>query len=183
VPVTTNGGHTFWGANSPWADGGWKIPPADWQGEAVLSYDISKRQDLLEDIRQDRLFFREGASWIRHNPGRFLALLPRKLYRFWHFRQRPETEEVSVTLMDTASLLSYGPVLIFMVAGFFAGCRLWPVTLPFYLIMGLFILNTLVFYGDLRMRAPLEPLIIGFASYGMISAWTRLKGGKAGGPA
>jgi 4-amino-4-deoxy-L-arabinose transferase-like glycosyltransferase len=183
VPVTTNGGHTFWGANSPWAQGGWKIPPAVWQGEPVLSYDISKRADLAEDIRQDRRFLIEGARWIRENPGRFLGLLPKKLYRFWHFRQQSETEEVSSRLMDAASLLSYGPVLVFMLAGFFAAFRLWPVTLPLYLIYLLFTVNTLVFYGDLRMRAPLEPLIIAFASYGLIRTWDRFKPGRKEGEA
>jgi len=180
VPVTTNGGHTFWGANSPWAQGGWKIPPAAWDGEKVLSYDIASRKDLSEDILQDRLFFREGLEWIRNHPVQFLRLLPKKLHRFWHFRQRSETAEVSRGLMNTASLLSYGPVLIFMGVGFWMSFHRARILLPLYLIFLLFMMNTLVFYGDLRMRAPLEPLIIGFASYGLISLWERIRPARKG---
>ena len=178
VPVTTNAGHTFWGANSSWAHGGWKIPPPFWNGNRVLSYDISQRKSLSEDIQQDRMFFRAGMIWIKGHPVAFLKLLPGKLYRFWHFRQQPETEEVSSARMDLVSLLSYGPLFLFMVAGMILALRSWQELLPFYLLLLLFTVNTLIFYGDLRMRAPLEPVLIGFASFGILAAWKRFIAGE-----
>jgi 4-amino-4-deoxy-L-arabinose transferase-like glycosyltransferase len=68
VLVSANGGQTLWVANNPQATGGF------------VSVDDDRGR--LDEITYDRLAFRRAVSWIRDNPGRFLALALRKQILF-----------------------------------------------------------------------------------------------------
>ena len=64
VPVSVNLGHAMLVGNHDGADGGFRPVRTPYLG--------------MSEIEYDRLALRKALDWIRENPGRFLALVPRK---------------------------------------------------------------------------------------------------------
>ena len=64
VPVSVNFGHAMLVGNHDGADGGFRPVRTPYLGMSEIDY--------------DRLALRKALDWIRENPGRFLALVPRK---------------------------------------------------------------------------------------------------------
>lgn len=64
VPVSVNFGHAMLVGNHDGADGGFRPVRTPYLG--------------MPEIEYDRLALRKALDWIRENPGRFLALVPRK---------------------------------------------------------------------------------------------------------
>lgn len=75
VLVSTNGGHTLLTGNHDGANG-------DYSPDAPAVHALAAREGLSETAR-DREARRLGLAWIADDPGRFLALAPRKLARLW----------------------------------------------------------------------------------------------------
>lgn len=76
VPVSTNGGWTLLTGNNPEADGGYL-------GETSLARDIGKDFEPTREVERDRIFNQRAVTWIKQNPVRLLALLPKKLFKMW----------------------------------------------------------------------------------------------------
>jgi hypothetical protein len=74
IPVSTNGGITLLTGNNPSADGGFTT---DDPLVRMVSHD--PRQQVQMD-RQAKGF---AMDWIESHPGRFIALLPRKVWHLW----------------------------------------------------------------------------------------------------
>lgn len=64
VPVSVNFGHAMLVGNHDGADGGFRPVRTPYLG--------------MSEIEYDRLALRKALAWIEENPGRFLALVPRK---------------------------------------------------------------------------------------------------------
>ncbi len=64
IPVSVNFGHAMLVGNYDGADGGFRPVRTPYLG--------------MSEIEYDRLALRKALDWIRENPGRFLALVPRK---------------------------------------------------------------------------------------------------------
>ncbi|WP_324697603.1 glycosyl transferase [Novosphingobium aerophilum] len=75
VAVSTNGGYTLLTGNHDTATG-------DYSPDAPVVKRLMARGDL-DEVSRDAEAGRLGAAWIRENPGKFLALAPRKLMRLW----------------------------------------------------------------------------------------------------
>ncbi len=74
IPVSTNGGWTLLTGNNPEATG-------DYTPNTVLATGITT--DPAAQVAMDRLASARAVDWIENNPGHFLALLPRKIFRLW----------------------------------------------------------------------------------------------------
>ncbi|QSR16962.1 glycosyl transferase [Novosphingobium sp. KA1] len=75
VMVSTNGGYTLLTGNHDRANG-------DYSPDAPVVDRLMARGDL-DEVARDGEARRLGMAWIRQNPGKFLALAPRKLARLW----------------------------------------------------------------------------------------------------
>lgn len=74
VLVSTNSGATLLTGNNPTADGGYS--PDD-----PLVAEI--RRTVETQVESDRRARRLAVEWIKENPGRFIALLPLKVWHLW----------------------------------------------------------------------------------------------------
>lgn len=75
VAVSTNGGYTLLTGNHDSATG-------DYTPDAPVVQELMARPGL-DEVSRDAEAGRIALDWIRANPGKFLALAPRKLMRLW----------------------------------------------------------------------------------------------------
>jgi 4-amino-4-deoxy-L-arabinose transferase-like glycosyltransferase len=78
IPLATNGGQTFYGANNALADGGWI--QVENHPELLAAIPESERRSASS---YNRAQFRLGVQWIREHPRDFLTLLPKKFGNAW----------------------------------------------------------------------------------------------------
>jgi len=76
VAVSTNGGVTLLTGNNDSADGGYGDQDPLYKG-------LFARKDAMDEIAYDAEAKRRGMAWIAANPGRFVALMPKKLLKLW----------------------------------------------------------------------------------------------------
>lgn len=160
VLITTVGGRTFWGANNP-------VAVADpekigrWISYTRLPHDDELEQ--LGELEVESRSYELGTQYLRENPQVVPRLLLAKLTRFWTPLPNRDTTEQLI------SIFSYGMLLPFAVVGLVIDMRRRQQmrSLLLVLVMLIFVINTLVFYGSTRLRLPIEPYIVILATYGL----------------
>ncbi|MFH1612600.1 MAG: glycosyltransferase family 39 protein [bacterium] len=170
---TTNGGITFWGGNNKWClDGKWVSPNNTlWKENNILK----KKIDALTEVEKDKFYYQLGFNWIKNNPKKFVFLEFKKFLRFWDYDKRSYHSKTS-NLYKIIGLFSYGILLPFIIIGFcFSLKNNNFLILNFSILYFLFI--TLIFYGDIRLRAPIEPFLFILGSIGIskVIKWIKLK--------
>ena len=133
-----------------------------------------ERLPFVTELEQDRRCFAMGRKFLREHAQSVPGLLVRKVQRLWAIRSRFTTMNRQVTL---ANLLSYGLVFPFFLVGLgrsltSTDSRRRHIVLYFYIAT--IHVGVLLYYGSLRFRFPLEPLIILFGVYGAITVRERL---------
>ena len=159
ILLDTHMGGTIWGATNPLSEGKWIEP-----SQHPEIYRLPRFQGLGE-VEQDREALRAAIEWAWGHPLDFAILEVRKvirLYHFYSFTIRPEKQR----LYWVVGLLSYGVLLPFILLGFLLAIRERKAWLPLSVI-GAITLTALIFYGDVRMRAPAQPFLFLLAAYGM----------------
>lgn len=176
VPVSTNGGMSLLSANNPSMTTG-------------LGYDFREDDDLVRSARfsvadqvaADRRAKALALAWIRENPGTFLALMPKKLFRLWFpdgesewiFQAGYPSYDSHWVLFRGARVLNQIYYLAVLAAFAWA---LWrgprpkgpaDVGVPFMVVF--FSLLSMVFSGQSRYHAPLMPFIMGYAAWAWVS--------------
>lgn len=150
VPVSTMGGNTFWAGNNSFARGGWfwsaaHLPP---QLKSVME----------DEVTYDRLAYRFGLEELKRDLRRIPLLMIKKALVMWMFFTNTHTWQV-----DWAYLF-IGP---WALVGWWSTRRnpaLWlPVIIPSAYMTGI----AMIFFGEPRYRAPLEPLLLLLASVGL----------------
>lgn len=173
VFISTNGGLTLLTGNNPSARGG--FTPED---PLVTSIPRS----VANQIEVDAEAKRRGVEWIRENPGRFVALVPLKVFRLWGpdgesewgyqggfagyeryqalFRGLRLANQAYYVALIAAFL--WGTVLLVrrVAAGTAGALTLLPLALCLYPT-----LIAMVFSGQSRFHAPIMPFVI------MAAAW------------
>ena len=153
VPVSTDGGHVFWLGNH-FSEKGVGF------GNAVEEEKILRRAS--SEIEESRLFARENIRFIRENPGRTLRFSLSKFLWFWY----PFDGETHH--LGTRYNYWYGILLTLSLLGIGYRRRKWREDLLFYLFVFYFTAMAVLFYGQPRFRLPIEPLLIVFASLGIL---------------
>lgn len=74
ILISTNGGETFLSGNNPQARGDY-TPDSPLVAAAHFS--------VADQVAADKRAYALGLNWIRNNPGRFLELIPLKIWRLW----------------------------------------------------------------------------------------------------
>jgi 4-amino-4-deoxy-L-arabinose transferase-like glycosyltransferase len=189
VPVAARGGGALLVGNNPdaWYD------PSLRGGAANRIWDDMVRNEFrgLSETQAQALAQQRALEFIREHPADLPAAALAKLKRFWRLSaegggtgnwQRPGSPFNAVlSRLDPLRLWS---IVIFPFALWglllsLRGPRRWFQSLSLWVIL-YFCLLTVVFFGSLRMRVPVEPLVVLWSAAGMLDARRRLPGRARG---
>ncbi|HEY6044605.1 MAG TPA: glycosyltransferase family 39 protein [Nitrosospira sp.] len=179
VLISTNGGATLLTGNNPSADGGFV------ENDLLVAQRNFSVQDQVESDRRARQL---AIEWIRDNPGRFIELIPLKVWHLWakngeaewayqmgypHYEQNSQIfrsvrwiNQIFYTLLLAGALLS----IVFLVRNGRANGRAgaWPWVLTGYCLMIYLTLISIVFSGQPRFHFPAMPWVIMYAAWATV---------------
>ncbi len=183
VPVTTGAGGALMVANNPdtWDD------PAARGGADGASYQAAIAGEFrgLGEVETDARARARAWAFMRGRMGDWPAVAAAKLARFWRLGaegggtgawQRPDSPLAPLQRLDPMLLWSLAtlPFALAGVARTLRDARRWFLALPL-LVLGYFSLIAVVFFGSLRMRVPVEPLVVLFVALGLDRARRALR--------
>jgi 4-amino-4-deoxy-L-arabinose transferase-like glycosyltransferase len=156
IPISTKLGYNLYFYN---------FPSDDYRfNERIVTFpDVSN----LREPEREKLLRTMGQDFIRSSPAMFAKYAFIKFLDFW----RPLPSEANSNLVErVVSLVSFPPVLVLGVIGFFIACcsRLTLVQGYAWLsfaILGLWLIQAMVFTGGFKARVAVEPTFIVFGSY------------------
>jgi 4-amino-4-deoxy-L-arabinose transferase-like glycosyltransferase len=183
VLVSTNGGSNLLIGNNPRARG-------NYTQDAVLTAQV--RFSVADQVAADRRAGRLAVRWIRENPGRFVALMPLKVWWLWAPDGEAEWEyqaghpryQERVVAFRLIRLLNQAFYVAVLIASAASAAMVAVRGLPspwLLLVYGFAIYVTLiavVFFGYSRYHFPLMPWIMIAAAWSTVtllrrSAWSR----------
>jgi 4-amino-4-deoxy-L-arabinose transferase-like glycosyltransferase len=189
VPVTTGGGRALLDSNNPvvWGDPGLR-------GGAMGVYERepwSSRFRGKSEVEVDRLARADAMAFLRAHAAEWPSMALAKLARFWrinteggatgHWWRESTPAAALLRLLDPLAIWSLAllPFAAWGLVRSLSGARRWFLALPSLVIL-YFTLLGVVFWGALRMRVPVEPLVMLLAAAGLDDArrrWlTRVRG-------
>jgi hypothetical protein len=158
IPIATNAGQTFYGANNPLADGGWVQVEDHQELLSSIPAEVRKSPQAYSKA-QNRL----AMQWIRENPSTFLRLLPKKFANAWiPGLQKSETTSKSKGA-SLLLLLSFGLVMLGAIVG---RSRFRPMVRDGLLLAVpiTYAVLSLIFYGNPRIGLFCAPVLIVYTS-------------------
>ncbi len=158
IPLATNAGQTFYGANNPLADGGWVQVEDHPELLSSIPADVRKSPQAYSKAQNSL-----GMRWIRENPGTFLRLIPKKFANAWiPGLQKSETTSKSKGA-SILLILSFGFVMFGAIVG---RTRFRPKVRDGLLLAVpvTYTLLSLVFYGNPRIGLFCAPVLIVYTS-------------------
>lgn len=175
IPVTTGGGRAFLDSNNPLV---WEDPAM--RGGAIGTYQIepyASRFRGLSEPQADALASKLGWEYVRERVGQWPSIAMAKLGRFWRLRSevagtgswRQEGGWLSrltswVDPLAAWSLVCF-PLALWGAVHTLRGPRRWFQSLILLSIL-YFTLLSIVYWGSLRMRVPIQPLVMLLAGFG-----------------
>ncbi|MEO5988796.1 MAG: glycosyltransferase family 39 protein [Candidatus Eisenbacteria bacterium] len=178
IPVTTGGGRSFLDANNPIV---WDDPRL--QGGATSVYGIEPYASHFRGRTEheiDVISVRMARDFLADRWSQVPAMAAKKLARFWRLRAEggdtghwargdsPLSRFLGVVdPLFVWSLLSL-PLAVVGVGFSLRGPRRLYQSLPL-LVIGAFSLGAMLYWGALRMRVPVEPLVVVYAAAGIES--------------
>ena len=185
IPVTTGSGRALLDSNNPMA---WDDPER--RGGAHIDLQAEPYRTMLSggtEVERDARARAYAWNFIFSRPGDWPGVAWAKFTRFWRFQaegggtggwQRsgsPLGRLLSVVDPFLVWSLVVMPLAAWGAAVALTGPRRWFQSMPLWVIT-YFTLLALVFWGSLRMRVPVEPLVVLLAAVGFDAlrrAWRR----------
>jgi 4-amino-4-deoxy-L-arabinose transferase-like glycosyltransferase len=165
--IAADGGVTFWTGNHPLA-----IGEGDMAANPAIKLDrtaLRARHPGLAETAMEPIYYREALAWMREHPIDWLVLEARKAF-YLVVPAGPSYRVHSMRYM-TASIVSYGLVLIFAIAGMSRMRDRWPAATGLWLMAASSVLVSLVFFPQERFRIPvIDPTLIVLASVA-VAGW------------
>jgi hypothetical protein len=192
VVFTTHGGVTFYQSNNRLVC----EEPAMYGG--VAPREMLPGWEAIHaagEIGGDREAWRLAKGFLRENPRLIPKLVTHKFLRFWRLRSHAPTSGVKggwwwnkgKLLGRMASSIDVGIIYaIVVIPGFLLGlvvtARDWRRLILLYGMIAAHVVLALVFYGSLRARMPIEPVIAILGSAGLVYLAVRLRRRRSGRP-
>lgn len=188
VPVTTGSGRALLDSNNPMA---WDDPER--RGGAYIDLDAEPYRTMLRggtEVERDARARAYAWNFIWSRPGDWPAVAWAKFTRFWRFRAEgggtgnwQNAQSPLGRLLAVADPFLIWSLLVMPLAAWGAvlalrGPRRWFQSMPLW-IMAYFTLLALLFWGSLRMRVPIEPLVVLLAALGFDALRRRLRRRRA----
>ncbi|MFZ1947579.1 MAG: glycosyltransferase family 39 protein [bacterium] len=192
VLLTTNGGMTFYQCNNSMVLNDPALYGSVGTSEALPGW---SRIQSASEVDGDREAWRLGRAFLMENPGVIPKLIWRKFLRFWRFQSHaPFSGVKSGWWWNKNTLLGglasrFDPGMLYSVVvlppfllGIVLTARRYRKVFFLYATVAAHVLVALVFFGSLRARLPIEPVIAMLAAVGLvwIAARLRHRRGKPG---
>jgi len=196
LPLTTNGGMSFWNGNNPFTTGSaWDVyadkarayaglTEAELPGEGIvvpklypLPHGLQVRVATLSELELDRVLYEAGLEFVRQHPRQWFGLLLQKTMSFWWFR--PNLAKDSELYRKTWALpyqVLYTLVMVLFVSGIAASWGQWRTYAFFYYLFGYLTVIYAVFNVVTRYRWEIEEFLLLFGAIGIVSAMQWLMG-------
>jgi 4-amino-4-deoxy-L-arabinose transferase-like glycosyltransferase len=196
VPVSANGGFTFYQGNNRLSAGTLAQPPEvfEFRYEGRYLAGIAEQQEFEQRYAESRLgsnlkpsqvssfWLRRALTWIVGHPGAYLTLLGRKLVLVLSDYESPS--DYSIELESRAAwplritFVRFGLLLTLAVVGLLLARKkaAWPV---YSVMVGTFAALLLFYVAD-RYRLPMLPALAVVGGAGLHEAWRRLRFRKLG---
>lgn len=167
VPLTLNSGISLWGGNNPYAIGDWV--------EGDVRPELYRDAPRTSEMVRDDWFRAKALEWIKTNPYRFIQLSFLKAYRLFHFYNFT----TRLSLRWVFLLGGVFPYLVSLPSALYALAQRknWSTVWPIVAVALPTVTSAMIFYGDVRLRTPIEPLILLLAVVGFVQM-TRIDGGS-----
>jgi hypothetical protein len=181
VLISTNGGATLLTGNNPSADGGFV------ENDPL----VAQRNFFVRDqVESDRRARQLALEWIRDNPGRFMQLIPLKIWHLWakngeaewayqigypHYQQNWQIfrtirwiNQIFYTLLLAGALASAVLLVLMKKSRTNGPADAWPWVLVGYCLMIYLTLISAVFSGQPRFHFPVMPWVIMYAAWAVV---------------
>jgi hypothetical protein len=173
MPV--NGRFTLWVGNNPLSVGYHDDQINDPVVHAFIeSHGFAERLKNADVVESQQILGTLAVIWIRENPGKFLALMPRKLNNAFGLYPRALVFEESSRARRAVHVLTYGPVALFALGGMISGLRRWRAASLLYVVVASYVPTVLLFYGTPRWTLMIIPELLIFASFALVALYTRI---------
>lgn len=148
IPVSTEGGLTLWSSNNP---------SFNWRQPMPMSLPVYASPSDLSEVERDQYYRNRAIDWIIQNPLRFLTIGFQKVIMLYHFDPASNRATMRLPFL-LAGLLPYGLMLPWIVLGVI---KYGPQRKTWIIMAYLFFTTalTFVFFGDSRLRAPIQPYL------------------------
>jgi len=175
--ITTSSAEHFWRGNNPNASGS-ALTVDNKPIIAVAPEEFRERLFKLDEMGQYDLFYNETWKFIKSDPVFFMKMVLKKIYYFWWFS--PQTGLWYPGRWTALYRLYYIPLFFFGVIGAALSllkmpARGRPAVVFIIVFCGLVSLVHGLYYIETRHRWAIEPLILVFSGYGLLSAFDYLK--------
>jgi hypothetical protein len=181
VPLTTGGGRSLLDANNAQV---WDDPTLRGGAIGILAAEPwASRYRGLSEVELDRRAGKEAMAFLRSRASQWPSAALAKLGRFWRWtssapstgRWASEKAGLARRLAALDPLLPWSivffPLSAWGVVRTLRGSRRHFQLLPL-LVIAVFTLGTVVYWGALRLRVPIEPLVVLYAAAGLADlAW------------
>jgi hypothetical protein len=189
VPITTGGGRALLDSNNAKV---WDDPRA--RGGAISTTHVepyAREAVGRSEAAADVLARRRALEFLAARSGEWPAMASAKLRRFWRLTAegggtgswQREGGPLGVLLRRIDPLLLWSaitlPFALWGLVRTLSGPRRWYQALPALVVL-YFTVLAVVFWGALRMRVPVEPLLALFAAVGFADARRRLRSRSSG---
>ena len=123
--------------------------------------------------------YRRARTDISANPGLFVRACVLRFAEFWNVIPLSPSRTGAAVVVIWGTGAGYAIELILFVVGLIALVRKWDDRWVLSLLLILnFTLVHLLYWSNMRMRAPLVPLIALVASRGIAEVWSRAQGSR-----
>jgi tetratricopeptide (TPR) repeat protein len=184
VLTTSQAGQNFYIGNNPRANGFFENPPRirlnpkyeeeDFRSEALRI----TNQKFMKPSEISGFWFKEGLRFIRSNPEKAFELLVKKTAMFWNRFEIPDNYNYYYYRNEATILsicfLGFGVVAPLGLFGLFLA-RKNPGTWLFALFILGYMASIVPFHMASRYRLPVVPVLIVFASYGLVWIFKTLR--------
>jgi hypothetical protein len=175
--LPNNGGVTLWVSNNPDSVG---FTDMNSGSPAVLafveSHGFADRWRTTDEVEIEKMDKSLALSWIRENPGKFLALMPKKLNNAFGLFPRAQVFEGNSLARRIVHSVTYGFVALFALGGMIASLRRWRACSVLYVVVASYVPTVLLFYGTPRWTLMIIPELLIFASFAMLAVYDRIVG-------
>jgi 4-amino-4-deoxy-L-arabinose transferase-like glycosyltransferase len=179
MATTTHGGYTLWLGNNEFyyrflAEADWR---AVWRSDELDAQCSQMKEHLGHDeLLADRWAYQQARECIRRNPGMFIRASLGRVASLWGLvpHQIDPAESAGTRFGRYAVGVSYALLFLLAAAGAcHLGRRLWQPPWLWGLLLCLsFTAVHTVYWSNLRMRAPLMPVICLAAAVGVSRLWS-----------
>jgi 4-amino-4-deoxy-L-arabinose transferase-like glycosyltransferase len=160
IPVSANGGYTFYGANNADAFGGHR------EGFPPMLPGLAEPQAESE-------YYRRALDWITDHPRDVARLTVRKLVRLFSPLSVASWEQDYPLPLAPLVKAAYTAFLVLAFLGALWSRSRWRELAIFYILIWRVLLGAVLFYGDARYTLPMVPSLVTFAALALVVLYHR----------